>query len=64
MCGSRKVQVVLPAFFVDGGPASGLLYIEPDEGAEIRAWYCPDCDDSDSGMPDEADDITTQETSR
>lgn len=51
-CGSEKVQISLPVWFREYADGE-LVEVEVDAEAEIRWWYCDDCDESDDGAPEE-----------
>lgn len=51
-CGSTKVQIGLPAWHTETQDYE-LTYVETDAEADIMWWYCPDCDESDSGAPED-----------
>ena len=48
-CGSRNVQIALPAWYRE--TANGLSFVDTDEGADPLWWYCVDCERSDTGKP-------------
>lgn len=52
-CGSDNVEVCYPAWFKESTDFD-LTFVEADTEADIRAWYCPDCNDSDEGEPDKS----------
>lgn len=52
-CHGRNVQISLPARHIENTDFT-IKYIETDIEAEILWWYCPDCNESDTGQPEEA----------
>lgn len=54
-CGSPKVQIGLPAWHreygLDGEPGE-LEYVETDAAADVMWWYCEDCGETESGLPE------------
>lgn len=52
-CGSLKVQIGLPAWHYEG--RDSLVYVETDAEADIMWWYCEDCQETDSGQPEEVE---------
>lgn len=50
-CQSCNVWISLPAWFTEDDAT--LDFVEPDADADIKGWYCPDCDESGSDEPDE-----------
>lgn len=53
-CGSKAVEVCLPAWFSET-QGLDLSYQSADEEAEIIAWCCGDCGESDAGQPTEVE---------
>lgn len=50
-CKGTKVQVGLPAWFIEREDYS-LRQVEIDAEADIMWWYCPDCGETDTGSPE------------
>jgi hypothetical protein len=49
-CQSRNVQVAIVAWHHESAGLN-LTYVETDGEAEVRYWFCEDCEESDSGEP-------------
>ena len=49
-CGSTDVQISLPAWHTETEDGT-LTYVETDAYADVQAWYCDACNDSDEGEP-------------
>jgi rubrerythrin len=52
LCGSKKIQVGLPAWHYESKNHS-LEYIETDVEADIMWWFCESCGESAGGCPEE-----------
>lgn len=53
-CKSRNVQISLPHWFYESQD-NELIPVEVDGEADISWWYCEDCDETDSGSPEEVE---------
>jgi len=51
-CGSPDVQIGLPAWHTESKDFE-VRYVETDLEADIMWWYCPNCDESGSGQPED-----------
>jgi len=51
-CKSNNVQIGLPAWHTEDENFE-VRYIETDLEADIMWWYCPDCDESGNGQPED-----------
>lgn len=53
-CGSHDVQISLPTWYREKTDGQ-LEFVETDAEADVMWWYCPDCDESGMGQPDEVE---------
>jgi hypothetical protein len=65
-CKSRNVQVSLPTWYRES-MTHDLQFVDTDAEADIAWWYCDDCGETDSGIPDDmtefAEETRTEEVS-
>jgi hypothetical protein len=57
-CKSLNVQVNLPTWYHEARLPSGmtdLVFVETDGEADISWWYCEDCEETDSGNPEDVE---------
>jgi hypothetical protein len=62
-CKSRNVQVSLPTWYYES-MTHDMVPVEVDSEADISWWYCEDCEETDSGAPEDMthiEDETTEE---
>lgn len=54
-CGSPKVQISLPTWYreygLDDQPGE-LEMVETDSAADVLWWWCEDCQETESGLPE------------
>lgn len=55
-CKSLNVQVSLPTWYHESRLPSGMTelhFVETDSEADISWWFCEDCEETDSGQPED-----------
>lgn len=51
-CKGENIEIALPVWFTETTNA-GLIQTSVDTEADVLWWYCPNCDASDNGNPQE-----------